>query len=199
MRPLRTPRSIQARTRRLAACALLLALLLIVLLVLRQLAPPPLPASFPCPPPGSSVLVHNAHYLTRGNVGHWGYALFALHTALASASSPLPPRLTLFFDARVSTGDWVRTAVAALSQRHGVALQLSPHAVGGRCGGGEGAPFAELDANDARGLDGGREEGLREAWREVCGVSEKGKAEVRRSRLASPRICARSRRARRTC
>ena len=46
-----------------ALCALLL------LLAAQSLSPAPLPPGAACPPAGSAVLVRNAHYLTRGNVG----------------------------------------------------------------------------------------------------------------------------------
>jgi hypothetical protein len=145
---------------------------------------PPFPADAACP--GGVVLVRNARYLTRGNVGHWGYALFGLHGALAAAPpGRAPAALTLFFDARVKTGDWVRTMLAALSRRHGVTIALSHHRAG-RCGeaarGGErggagsaaggdaGGVWAQLDANDARLLATGREGAFRAAMRDVCNI-----------------------------
>jgi hypothetical protein len=151
--------------------ALLLALVLTasatVLLVRRALAPPPLPPGAACPP--SLVLVSNAQYLTRGNVGHWGYALFALHAALRDAAVK-PSAVTLFFDARVRTGDWVRTMVAALSVRHGLQINLA-HSAPGRCarpGGAASSIFAHLDANDAGPLLSGRDGLLRDTVKEVC-------------------------------
>ena len=143
---------------------------------------PALPAGAACP--GGVVLVSNARYLTRGNVGHWGYALFGLHAALAAApprGSPgaAPDALTLFFDARIRVGEWVRAMLSALEQRHGVTIALEEHRAG-RCAGrqrGRGterephAAWAWLDANEARTLLSGREAALRQAWRDVCGIA----------------------------
>jgi hypothetical protein len=178
--PLPAARRRRAVTR--AAC-LLLAALAAVGAVAALLAFGPMPALPPgsaCP--GGVVLVSNARYLTRGNVGHWGYALFGLHAALAAAPPSLRPNaLTVFFDARVKTGDWVHAMLKALERRHGVSIALEEHRAG-RCAGqaqGEakrhdGMPegaWAWLDANEARTLLSGRETALRQAWRDVCGIA----------------------------
>jgi hypothetical protein len=125
------PRKRRAVTR--AACLLLAALAALAALAsLATLAFGPLPALPPnstCP--NGVVLVSNARYLTRGNVGHWGYALFGLHAALAKAKAgpkpkqgqrAAPTELTLFFDARVKRGDWVDSMLLALQRRHGVSI-----------------------------------------------------------------------------
>ena len=150
--------------------ALLLSVAALAALVLSRRASPLQPAAASST---STVLVSNAHYLTRGNVGHWGYALFGLHAALAGApSGSRPSQLTLCFDARYTAGDWVRTMTAALSRRHGVELTLAQRRADGcrfaREGAASGPLFARLDANDARTLSAGREGALREAWLEVC-------------------------------
>lgn len=164
------PRAVRGVCLLLSAAALLSALH-------SALGPlPALPPGEACP--GALVLVRNARYLTRGNVGHWGYALFGLHDALARApAGSTPPALTLFFDARVKTGDWVRAMVAAISRRHNVRIELSPHRAG-RCAAATGAGaapgsavWAQLDANEARTLRTGREPAFRAAMRDVCGVS----------------------------
>jgi len=117
---------------------------------------------------------------------HWGYALFALHAALAAAPpAARPPALTLYFDARVSAGDWVRAMLAALGARHGLDLQLSPHAAAACAP----QPFARLDANDARPLRAGAgDAALREAWREAC-----GEGEAQAVAVSAPRARARAR------
>ena len=172
--------------------ALLLSVAAVALLALSRRAAPLQPA---VASPTSTVLVSNAHYLTRGNVGHWGYALFGLHAALAGApSGSRPLQLTLCFDARVSAGDWVRTMTAALSRRHGVEVTLAQRRADG-CRSARGAAgavlFARLDANDARTLSTGREDALREAWLEVChtAVHRGPPAAVRTSRECISACC----------
>jgi hypothetical protein len=178
------PRPVRLRPRVVRAACVLLSLAALLSALHAALGPlPALPPGAACP--GGIVLVRNAQYLKRGNVGHWGYALFALHAALARAppagsTGSAPAALTLFFDTRVKTGDWVRAMLAALSRRHGVLIKLSQHRAG-RCaepsaaklGSREaagGGVWAQLDANDATSLLAGREGALRAAMRDVCNV-----------------------------
>jgi hypothetical protein len=154
--------------------ALLAAALLLGAALSHRLRLPALPRGTPCPP--GAVHVRNARFLTRGNVGHWGYALFGLHQRLLA--SQRHAQLSLLFDARVASGDWVRTATAALARRHGTQLSLLPHRPG-RC------PAAlSVDANDAVPLSAGREPALRQAWLEVCHVQVQPSVAARPSLFA---------------
>jgi hypothetical protein len=178
---------LRLRPRVLRAACVLLSCAVALSALRAAFAPlPPFPPDAACP--GSVVLIRNARYLTRGNVGHWGYALFGLHAELAAVPpGRAPAALTLFFDARVKSGDWVRTMLAALARRHGVTIELSPHQAG-RCGDAEDKKragvktrsggsdgdatriWAHLDANDARLLSTGREGAFRAAMRDVCNI-----------------------------
>ena len=151
--------------RRWRSLLLVLALTaVLVAVVLRAaLLPPSLSPGAACPP--ALVLVSNAKYLARGNVGHWGYALFALHAALQELPSK-PASVTLYFDARVRTGDWVRTMVALLVSRHGIQISLA-HTAPGHCAS-TAAVVARLDANYARPLSAGQDDDLRTAMQSVC-------------------------------
>ena len=162
---LRSLRSWSVLQRRWRSLLLVLALTAALVLVLLRsfLLPPSLAPGAACPP--ALVLVSNAKYLTRGNVGHWGYALFALHAALQDLPAK-PASVTLFFDARVRTGDWVRTMVALLVSRHGIQISLA-HTAPGHCAR-TAAVVARLDANDAVPLSAGQDDALRDVMQSVC-------------------------------
>ena len=87
------------------------------------------------------------------------------HTALQDLPAK-PASVTLFFDARVRTGDWVRTMVALLVSRHGIQISLA-HTAPGHCAS-TAAVVARLDANDARPLSAGQDDALRTAMQSVC-------------------------------
>lgn len=129
-------------------------------LLLRPRACPPHPAF------AGDVAVLSSRYLLRGNVGHWGYALFGLHAQLLTRPPP-SGGLTLHVGggrAAAAAGDWVATTLSALSRRHGAPIRVSPSACTPR------SPWTTVDANDATRLGFGREPGLVAEFRAACGL-----------------------------